>query len=82
MEKQCLYLVTVLIEFSDCVSDNHALFASLEDATKRMNKEIEEAKENFNMEHGEYLHKLPRLCEWSDEDGGGFTIGIEEITPQ
>lgn len=79
MEQKCFYLVTTLIEFSDSVSDGHALYASLDDAKRAMAKEVADAAENFNLSHGEYVLDLPYIREWRDADGGGFTIGIEEM---
>lgn len=81
MEQKTFYLVTTLIEWSDCVTDAHALYASLDDAKAAMQREIAEAQENFNLSHGETVLDLPLVREWRDADGGGFTIGIEEIKP-
>ena len=40
MERNAVYLVYTLIEQSDCVSDCHALYATLECAKAAMDKEI------------------------------------------
>lgn len=79
MERNAVYLVYTLIEQSDCVSDCHALYATLECAKAAMDKEIEEAMENFCK--GEVLHDLERLYEFRNEDGYGFTVGIDEMKP-
>ena len=79
MEKTAMYLVYTFIEQYDCVSDCHALYATLERAKAAMNVEIEEARENFGK--GEVLHDLERLYEFRTEDGYGFTVGIDEMKP-
>ena len=55
MEKNAVYLVYTLIEQNDCVSDCHALYATLERAKAAMNVEIEGAMENFGK--GEVLQR-------------------------
>lgn len=77
MERNTVYLVYTLIEQSDCVSDCHALYANLERAKAAMDREIKEARENFCK--GEVLHDLERLYEFRNEDGYGFTVGIDEM---
>lgn len=79
MEKNTYYLVYTLIEYSDCVSDGHALYASLESAKQAMQTEIAEASENFC--GGEVVNDLERLYEFRTEDGFGFTVGIEKLMP-
>ena len=79
MEKNAVYLVYTFIEQNDCVSDCHALYATLERAKAAMNVEIEGAMENFGK--GEVLHDLERLYEFRTEDGYGFTVGIDEMVP-
>lgn len=79
MAKNTVYLVYTLIEQSDCVSDCHALYATLERAKTAMNVEINGAMENFCK--GEVLHDLERLYEFRTEDGYGFTVGIDEMEP-
>ena len=79
MEKNAVYLVYTLIEQNDCVSDCHALYATLERAKAAMNVEIEGAMENFGK--GDVLHDLERLYEFRTEDGYGFTVGIDEMVP-
>jgi len=81
MEQQKFYLLTTLIEYGDSVSDGHSLYSSLPKAKAAMAKEIAEAEQNFNLSHGETVLDLPRVREWRDVDGGGFTIGIEEVVP-
>lgn len=79
--KQKVYLVYVLIQYSvESVTDAHRVFSSLDKATDAMAVEIEDARENFNIEHGSFLHHTDRCQEWIDEDGcQGYTIGIEEL---
>lgn len=74
-----MFLVYTLIEQSESVSDCHALYATLECAKVAMEREIEEAMENFDK--GEVLHDLERLYEFRTEDGYGFTVGIDEMKP-
>lgn len=79
MERNIVYLVYTLIGQSDCVSDCHALYTTLERAKAAMNAEIEEAMENFST--GEVLHDLERLYEFRTKDGYGFMVGIDEMMP-
>ena len=53
--------------------------ATLERAKDAMDREIEEARENFDK--GKVLHDLERLYEFRTEDGYGFTVGIDEMKP-
>ena len=64
---------------SESVSDCHTLYATLERAKAAMDREIEEAMENFGK--GEVLHNLEWLYEFRTEDGYGFTVGIDEMMP-
>lgn len=78
--KQKVYLVYVLIEFSaESTTDAHLIFSSLEKAKAAMVEEIEDARENFNMEGGTFLSDTEFCQEWANEDGQGYTIGVEEI---
>ena len=77
--KPTYFLVTTLIESDDCVSDSHQLYSSLEAAQKAMEHELLEAQENFS-DHGERIIDLPSCVEWRNEDGYGYTVGIEELT--
>ena len=79
MERKTVYLVYTVIEKSESVSDCHTLYATLERAKVAMDREIEEAMENFGK--GEVLHDLERLYEFRTEDGYGFTVGIDEMMP-
>lgn len=80
--KPTFFLLTTLIEMSECVSDNHTLYDSEEKALAQFQTEIEECSENFIGQSGEYLIELPTCKEWRNEDGYGFTVSIEEVTPQ
>ena len=79
MERNSVFLVYTSIEQSESVSDCHALYATFERAKAAMDREIEEAMENFGK--GEVLHDLERLYEFRTEDGYGFTVGIDEMMP-
>lgn len=48
MEKNAVYLVYTLIEQNDCVSDCHALYATLERAKAVMNVEIEALEPTYS----------------------------------
>lgn len=76
-----LYLVTVLIEYSaESISDAHALHMDYEKAKGAMAVAIEEAAENFDGQ-GEILVDVETCREWRNDDGYGYTVGIEELTP-
>ncbi len=76
------YLVTVLIECSaECIVDAHALYVDYEKAKGAMAVEIESAAENFDGRKGETLVDVETCREWRTEDGYGYTVGIEELTP-
>ena len=79
MEKSAVYLVYTLIEQNDCVSDCHALYATLDRAKAAMNVEIEGAMGNFGK--GEVLHYHEQLYEFRTKDGYRFTVGIYEMVP-
>ncbi|MCC8115093.1 MAG: hypothetical protein LIP03_14100 [Bacteroidales bacterium] len=78
--KEKFYLLTALIERSDNVSDSHALFSCLYKAKEAMAQKIAECQALFT-EKGELILDLPRCQEWRDEDGNGYTVTIEEMTP-
>lgn len=78
--KQTVYLVYVLIEFSpESTTYAHLVFSSLEKAKESMSNEIAEARENFNMDGGIFLTDTEFCQEWANDNGQGYTIGIEEI---
>jgi len=52
----------------------------LEKAKAAMEVEIQECMKNFR--HGEVKHDFERLYEFMNEDGQGFTVGIDEQIPQ
>lgn len=75
---QKFYLLTVLIEHSaECITDAHKLYDSLEAAKVAMAIEIEEATENFSGRAGQTVTDVDTCQEWRDEEGFGYTIGIE-----
>lgn len=76
------YLVTTLIEYSaESITDSHSLHADYEKAKAAMAVEIEEASENFDGQEGETIIDVETCREWRTEDGYGYTVGIEELTP-
>lgn len=78
--KQTVYLVYVLIEYSsESTTDAHFVFSSLEKAKESMAKEIAEARENFNIDGGNFLIDTEFCQEWANDDRQGYTIGIEEM---
>ncbi len=77
---QKVFLVYVLIEYSaESITDAHYAFSSLEKAKEKMAFEIEEARENFNMEYGSFGIDTSLCQDWSNDCGQGYTIGIEEL---
>lgn len=77
MVQEIFYLVHTLIERDGEASDCHALYSTLDKAKAAMRIEIEDAMENFAQ--GKTEHDLDRLYEFRNEDGYGFTVGIDEL---
>ena len=76
------YLVTTLIEYSaDSITDAHALYEDYGKAKEAMAVAIEEASENFDGQEGETLVDVETCREWRNDDGYGYTVGVEELTP-
>ena len=76
-----IFLVTVLIEYSaESVTDAHYAYADYNKAREAMSVQIEEARENFSDEAGEFIVDVDTSQEWRNEDGYGYTVGIEEHT--
>lgn len=44
-----------------------------------MCREIDEARENFDIEGGEFITRTERSQEWCNDDGQSYSIGIEEL---
>lgn len=80
--KQTFYLVTSLIEMSECVVDRHTLCSTIKKAEKAFNEEIKASRENFFGRSGEFLIDIWGCQEWRTEDGFGYTVTIEEIEPK
>lgn len=81
--KQKVFLVYVLIEYSaESITDAHYVYSSLEKAHEAMVNEIDEARENFNIEGGVFISRTDRSQEWCNDDGQSYSIGIEEIEVQ
>ena len=78
--KQKVFLVYVLIEYSaENTTDAHYVYSSIEKAREAMVREIDEARENFNIEGGKILTDTDRCQEWSNDYGQSYTVGIEEM---
>lgn len=79
---QKYYLVTVLIEYSaESVTDAHYLCTNINKAKETMSVQIDEARENFADQEGRCVIDVDTCQEWRNEDGYGYTVGIEELTP-
>ncbi len=79
--KQTFYLVTTLIEMSECVVDSHNLCSTIKKAEKAFKDEIKGCRENFFGRNGEFLIDIWGCQEWRTEDGYGYTVSIEEVMP-
>lgn len=80
--KKKFYLVTTLIEYSaESITDAHALYEDYERAKEAMAVEIENAAENFGDQEGDTIVDVETCREWRNDDGYGYTVGIEELTP-
>lgn len=79
MKTNTIYIHT-LVDCGESVSDCHTLYSTLEKAKAAMEVEIQECMKNFR--HGEVKHDFERLYEFMNEDGQGFTVGIDEQIPQ
>lgn len=78
--KQKVFMVYVLIEYSaESTTDAHYVYSSFEKAHEAMTREIDEARENFVIEGGEFVSRTDRSQEWCNDDGQSYSIGIEEI---
>ncbi|MCM1221988.1 MAG: hypothetical protein NC548_46700, partial [Lachnospiraceae bacterium] len=76
--KQKVYLVYVLIEYSaESITDAHYVYSSLEKAREKMQFEIDEARENFNIEGGSFGIDTDNCQDWSNDCGQGYTVGVE-----
>ena len=80
MKTNTIYILYTLVDCGECVSDCHTLYSTLEKAKAAMEVEIQECMKNFR--HGEVKHDFERLYEFMNEDGQGFTVGIDEQIPQ
>lgn len=80
MKANTIYIVYVLLDCGECISDCHTLYSTLEKATAAMEAEIQECQKHFR--YGEVKQDLERLYEFMNEDGQGFTVGIDEQIPQ
>ena len=80
MKTNIIYILYTLVDCGESVSDCHTLYSTLEKAKAAMEVEIQECMKNFR--HGEVKHDFERLYEFMNEDGQGFTVGIDEQIPQ
>lgn len=76
--EHCLYTYS-LVDCGESISDCHTLYSTLEKAKGAMEIEIQECMKNFH--YGKVKHDLERLYEFVNEDGQGFTVGIDEQIP-
>ncbi len=78
---QRYYLLTELIEFiGEEAFDNHKLYDNLGMAKAAMAIAREKAAESFSDDCGDFLIDLDTIVEWRNENGEGYTIGIQELT--
>ena len=78
--KQRVFLVYVLIQYSsESTTDAHYVYSSLEKAYEALVREIDEARENFDIAGGEFISRTDRSQEWCNGDGQSYSIGIEEM---
>ncbi len=78
MEKK-FFLLCVLVEDGNSVSDKHKLYRSEEKATGAFTREIKSCHEEFGS--GEVLIDLKYCYEFRSPEGQGFTVSIEEMEP-
>ena len=78
MDYQKVYLLSVLIEYADSVTDVHKVFGTECLAMEHMQREIAEVSENFTGP-GRRAIDMPTCVEWRDEDGYGYTVCVEEL---
>ena len=78
MDYQKVYLLSVLIEYADSVTDVHKVFGTECLAKVHMQREIAEVSENFTGP-GRRVIDMPTCVEWRDEDGYGYTVCVEEL---
>lgn len=81
MEKTTLYLLCSLIEMPESVSTQHFLYADKKQALQALAPEVYSCAENFSLEDGKFISDNPTSYEYRDQDGYGFQVWIEEITP-
>ena len=79
MYKRQVYILYSLVDCGESISDCHTLYSTLEKAKAAMEIEIQECMKNFH--YGKVKHDLERLYEFVNEDGQGFTVGIDEQIP-
>ncbi len=79
MEQTTLYLVSTLIEYADSTSTGHALYRDRDAALLALRQEVAECRENFH--NLESIIDLPTVVEERTDDGHGFEVVLEEVTP-
>lgn len=81
MEQTKFYLLTSLIEMPESVSVQHFLFADKNSAINALEPEIHSCAENFNFDEGKFEANNPTSYEFRNQDGYGFQVWIEEVSP-
>ena len=80
MKTNTIYIIYTLVDCGECVSDCHTLYSTLEKAKSIIAKLLSSC--SHYIRHGEVKHDFERLYEFMNEDGQGFTVGIDEQIPQ
>ena len=73
------YLLCVLIEDNNSVSDNHKLYRNEEKARNAFTRKIKSCHEKYDS--GEVLIDLKNCYEFRNPGGYGFIVSIEEMKP-
>lgn len=82
MKNPIYYLLCSLIEMQEGSSTGHTLFADKNEALKAMPEEIKSCSENFNFDESKFERNYADKYEWWNQDGYGFEVWIEEISPK
>lgn len=81
MENQTFYLLCSLIIKEESTSTEHKLFADKNSAINAMDEEIKRSADNFYFDESKFQKTTGNNYEWRNQDGYGFEVWIEEITP-
>ena len=74
-----VYILYSLVDCGESNTHRLTLYSTFEKAKAAMEIEIQECMKNFH--YGKVKHDLERLYEFVNEDGQGFTVGIDEQIP-